>query len=135
MGRGAHPSPGRAAIRAVTEAAQSRLTYISGARDYIYPETFVRPLPTHLREILSIEPTLDAHALDTTLAGTIHDMLRGVVEKLMAVGITSAIAVEMNVGEKDFSVVKMLVPQLENLDGRRKRRFGPRALKRILGSR
>ncbi|CAN7354226.1 YcaO-like family protein [Rhizobium leguminosarum] len=134
-GAGAHPNPGRAAIRAVTEAAQSRLTFISGARDDIHPETFERPLPAHLREVLSIEPAHDAHALDTTLGGTIHDMLRGVIRRLTAVGITSVIAVDMNAGEKDFSVMKMLVPQLENLDGRRKRRFGPRALKRILGSR
>ena len=33
IGHGAHPVARRAAIRAVTEAAQSRLTYISGARD------------------------------------------------------------------------------------------------------
>ncbi|ASR09552.1 hypothetical protein CHY08_00005 [Rhizobium leguminosarum bv. viciae] len=36
-GTGAHPSPVRAAIRAVTEAVQSRMTYISGARDDISP--------------------------------------------------------------------------------------------------
>jgi len=134
-GAGAHPDPVRAAIRAVTEAAQSRLTYISGARDDIHPETFTRPLPAHLREALFIEPTHSAHALDTMAGGTIHDMLGGVIERLEAVGITSAIAVEMSPGENNFSVVKMLVPQLENLDGRRKRRFGPRALKRILRSR
>ncbi|WP_184399920.1 YcaO-like family protein [Rhizobium sp. BK650] len=134
-GAGAHPNPGRAAIRAVTEAAQSRLTFISGARDDIHPETFSRPLPAHLREVLFIEPTHEAHALDTTLGGTIQDMLRSVIGRLVAVGVTSAIAVEMNAGEEDFSVVKMLIPQLENLDGRRKRRFGPRALKRILRSR
>lgn len=66
-GAGAHPNPGRAAIRAVTEAAQSRLTHISGAIDDIHPETFARPLLAHLRELLFIEPTHDAHALDTTL--------------------------------------------------------------------
>lgn len=33
MGAGTHPSPGVALARALTEAAQSRLAYISGARD------------------------------------------------------------------------------------------------------
>ncbi|MGO7668113.1 hypothetical protein ACC697_38030, partial [Rhizobium ruizarguesonis] len=39
-----------AAIRAVTEAVQSRLTYISGALDYISPATFSRCLPPLMRQ-------------------------------------------------------------------------------------
>lgn len=135
QGAGAHPNSVRAAIRAITEAAQSRLTYISGARDDILPETFVRPLPDHLLKLLSIEPT-EAPAKFETIAGTtVDEMLSSIVDRLVAVGIKSIIVVDLNPGEKAFSVAKVIVPGLENPDGRRKRRLGPRALKRIMGAR
>ncbi|WP_156943511.1 YcaO-like protein with predicted kinase domain [Ensifer sp. WSM1721] len=134
-GYGAHPNPVRAAIRGVTEAAQSRLTYISGARDDIHPETFSRNLPTHLRDLLLLNPVPYAAQLEMTAGATLKDMLAFVVAKLKAAGVSSAIAVPLNPGERNFSVAKVLVPELENPDGNRKRRFGPRALKRILSSR
>lgn len=133
-GAGAHPDPVRAAIRAVTEAAQSRLTYISGARDDIHPETFTRQLPAHLREALFMEPNSQVSSFDRASGATLADMLSGVLNRLKAAGIKSAIVVDMAAGETDFSVAKVLVPELENPDGRRKRRLGPRALKRILRS-
>jgi YcaO-like protein with predicted kinase domain len=55
-GSGAHPYPVRAAIRAITEAAQSRLTFISGARDDIHPSNFTQPLPSETRVGLESEP-------------------------------------------------------------------------------
>jgi ribosomal protein S12 methylthiotransferase accessory factor len=131
-GAGAHPNPIRAAIRAVTEAAQSRLTYISGARDDIHPDTFTRPLPDHLRKALFMEPASHMSAFDEAVGATLNDMLSGVIARLKAVGIKAAIIVDLNPGEAEFSVAKVLVPGLENPDGRRKRKFGPRALKRIL---
>ncbi|OCP22439.1 MULTISPECIES: YcaO-like family protein [unclassified Ensifer] len=134
-GAGAHPSPVRAAIRAVTEAAQSRLTYISGARDDIHPDTFTRPLPDHLREALFFEPTTDGPGFATVPYAVLSDMLTGVIDRLKAVGIKSAIVVDLNPREPDFSVAKVLVSELESPDGKRKRRFGKRALKRILKSR
>ncbi|OWV78747.1 hypothetical protein ATY78_11620 [Rhizobium sp. R635] len=133
-GAGAHPNPVRAAIRAVTEAAQSRLTYISGSRDDIHPDTFARPLPDHLHDALLLEPN-NYTPPQNVMVGTLNDMLQGVIGKLKAVGVKSAIVVHLNPGENDFSVAKVLVPELENPDGRRKRRFGPRALKRIMKSR
>ncbi|KSV75521.1 hypothetical protein N185_16915 [Sinorhizobium sp. GW3] len=131
-GAGAHPNPVRAAIRAVTEAAQSRLTYISGARDDIHPHTFSRPLPDHLRQILFMKPGHHALPFDAFCALSLPDMLARTVARLGAVGITSAIVVDLHPGHPGFSVAKVLVKQLESLDGARKQRFGPRALKRIL---
>ncbi|RAS04371.1 ribosomal protein S12 methylthiotransferase accessory factor [Ensifer adhaerens] len=134
-GAGAHPNPVRAVIRAVTEAAQSRLTYISGARDDIHPQTFSRPLPDHLREALFIKPTRDAAAFDAFRGPSLSEMLASVIARLRAVGITSAIVVDMHPGSADFSVAKVLVRELESLDGARKQRFGARALRRILRAR
>ncbi|WP_198929051.1 MULTISPECIES: YcaO-like family protein [Rhizobium] len=132
-GAGAHPNPVRAAIRAITEAAQSRLTHISGARDDIDPHTFSRPLPEHLRAALFFEP--QPLAVGSGFGGTIAEMLRIVIARLKAAGITSAVVVEMNPHETEFSVAKVLVPGLENPDGSRRQRIGPRALKKILNSR
>ncbi|KEA07772.1 hypothetical protein A6U85_31705 [Agrobacterium sp. 13-626] len=134
-GAGAHPNPVRAAIRAVTEAAQSRLTYISGARDDIHPDTFARPLPDHLHDALFMQPNSYNPLPNPVMGATLNDMLQSVIGKLKAVGVKSAIVVHLNPGEADFSVAKVLVPGLENPDGKRKRRFGSRALKRIMKSR
>ena len=134
-GAGAHPNPVRAAIRAVTEAAQSRLTYISGARDDIHPDTFIRPLPDHLHNALLLEPNSYTPSQNLITGATLNDLLQGVIGKLKAAGVKSAITVHLTPGEDDFSVAKVLVPELESPDGRRKRRFGTRALKRILKSR
>ena len=134
-GAGAHPNAVRAAIRAVTEAAQSRLTYISGARDDIHPDTFARPLPDHLHDALFMQPNSYTPLQNTVMGATLSDMLQGVIGKLKAVGVKSAIVVHLNPDEDDFSVAKVLVPELENPDGKRKRRFGSRALKRIMKSR
>ncbi|WP_281407565.1 YcaO-like family protein [Neorhizobium sp. P12A] len=135
QGAGAHPNGVRAAIRAITEAAQSRLTYISGARDDILPETFVRPLPDHLFKLLSIGPTEVPPKFETIAGTTVDEMLSSIVDRLVAVGIKSVIVIDLNPGEQAFSVAKVIVPGLENPDGRRKRRLGPRALKRIMGAR
>lgn len=134
-GGGAHPHPIRAAIRAVTEAAQSRLTYISGARDDIHPDTFSRSLPPHLREILRARPTAYSSPFAPDPQTTLRDMLALVLDRLRAAGVRSAIAVPLNPGEQRFSVAKVLISELESPGGNRKRRLGPRALKRILRSR
>jgi YcaO-like protein with predicted kinase domain len=131
-GAGAHPDPVRAAIRAITEAAQSRLTYISGARDDIDPETFRRALPIHLRAVLEMVGKASMPEIVVNGGKTLNEMLTGVISKLRTVGIKSAIIVDMNPRETEFSVAKVLVPSLENPDGRRKKRVGPRAFRRVL---
>lgn len=132
-GAGAHPNPVRAAIRAITEAAQSRLTHISGARDDINPEAFSRALPAHLQALLFIEP--QPIIVERGYGGTIADMQGIVISKLKKVGIDAAIVIDMNPDEPEFSVAKVLVPGLENPDGRRRQRIGSRAMKKILRSR
>ena len=51
-GMGCHPSPARAAIRAITEAAQSRVTSITGARDDFDPNLYATQLKADLTEYL-----------------------------------------------------------------------------------
>ncbi|WP_051263967.1 YcaO-like family protein [Rhizobium leucaenae] len=131
MGCGAHPSPVRAAIRAVTEAAQSRLTFISGARDDIHPEDFTRELPDSIRRCFEALPKPAARP-DEALPYGAEALLRLTIDRLRQAGITSAIAVSLADGSLPFAVAKLIVPQLENPPGDRKRRFGYRAISKTL---
>ncbi|MGO4620527.1 YcaO-like family protein [Ensifer sp. 2YAB10] len=132
IGHGAHPVARRAAIRAVTEAAQSRLTYISGARDDVFPETFTRPLPSETQRLFEAVPQRKTAAA-TNAGGGPQELLRFVMRRLEEARIGSIVVVPLvEEGAMPFSVVKVLVPDLENPDGLRKRRFGARALTRAL---
>ncbi|WP_086156469.1 YcaO-like family protein [Rhizobium sp. Kim5] len=131
-GTGAHPSPVRAAIRAVTEAVQSRLTYISGARDDISPATFTRSLPPLMRRAFDAVPGSPRPAPEHRL-GNLTQMLQHVLEALRTKGIGSVIAVRLSEDTLPFSVVKVVIPALENPEGERARRLGTRALARAIG--
>ncbi|OAP38595.1 hypothetical protein AU381_22290 [Sinorhizobium glycinis] len=132
-GCGAHPSAVRAAIRAVTEAAQSRLTYIGGARDDVYAETFDRPLPESTRRAFLATP----RPITTPLAraGThVEALLSRAISCVTKAGVRSVVAVPLSRDDLPFAVVKVLVPDLENPDGERARRFGPRALSKAIST-
>ncbi|TCN29913.1 YcaO-like family protein [Sinorhizobium americanum] len=132
-GCGAHPSTVRAAIRAVTEAAQSRLTYIGGARDDVYAETFSRPLPESTRRAFLATPRPIATPLARTSA-PVEVLLSHAVSCVKKAGARSVIAVRLSRDDLPFVVVKVLVPDLESPDGERARRFGPRALSKAISS-
>lgn len=131
IGHGAHPVARRAAIRAVTEAAQSRLTYISGARDDVYHETFTRELPRETQRLFEAAPQRKA-VTSTEVIGGPQALLSHVMQRLEKARIQTVIVVPLLQDAAPFSVVKVFVPDLENPDGLRKRRFGERALARAL---
>ncbi|KAF5887131.1 YcaO-like family protein [Rhizobium sp. PEPV16] len=137
-GTGAHPSPVRAAIRAVTEAVQSRMTYISGARDDISPATFSRWLPPLMRQAFDAVAAPPAAAIGRDQAAGYHrqdlpQLLQHVLDALRNRRIASVIAVRLSDDTLPFSVVKIVIPDLENPEGERARRFGTRALARAIG--
>lgn len=131
VGSGAHPSPVRAAVRAVTEAAQSRLTFISGGRDDIEPESFTRELPDSIRSCFDalLKP---ADRFDAPLPKGAEALLELTIDHMRRAGIASAIALPLAHASLPFAVAKILVPELENPPGDRKRRFGHRALSKSL---
>lgn len=132
-GCGAHPSAIRAAIRAVTEAAQSRLTYISGARDDLYPEAFDRPLPKSTRRAFLAVPRADGIQAPG-IGGGVDALLRHVIDRLKGMGVGRVIAVPLSSDDLPFSVVKIFAPALEHPEGERARRFGIRALSKAIAS-
>ncbi|WP_296433449.1 MULTISPECIES: YcaO-like family protein [unclassified Rhizobium] len=126
-GSGAHPSAVRAAIRAITEAAQSRLTFISGARDDIAPTAFQALLPAELRVSFTSRPTVPPPP-SVAKGLSLQQYLDHTTDKLRAAGIAMVAAVQLSHPDLPFAVVKVLIPDLENPDGKRARRFGNRAL-------
>ncbi len=129
-GSGAHPSPVRAAIRAITEAVQSRITYISGARDDLSPDEFQRPVPAETLH------ALDAIPVAWSAAARCDDKphLNRILDSLRERQIAPVIALPLSDPTFPFHVVKVFVPSLENPEGARARRFGARAIAKALFS-
>ncbi|WFU91921.1 YcaO-like family protein (plasmid) [Rhizobium sp. CC1099] len=132
-GSGAHPSPVRAAIRAVTEAAQSRLTYISGARDDILPETFLAPLPLQTRTLFQAVPAMPA-TIAPAYPQSLAQHLDYTLSALRKKQIDQVIVLALSDPALPFSVAKIFIPALENPEGGRARRFGNRAVSKAIMS-
>ena len=132
-GSGCHPSPARAAVRAITEAAQSRVTSITGARDDFDPNLYRSQLKADLTIYLKAEPrgrTGCRRAQPPEPADNLQFMLA----RLRGIGVTAVIVVPIEADARGFSVAKVLVPELEHPSTGRRQRFGPRALKLMGGA-
>lgn len=117
QGFGAHLVPEIAIARAVTEAAQTRLTYIAGARDDFFPFDYARATdPALLADLWNrlAAPCDDPAAFDE-LPRTASRSLREDLDVLLArVGpfAPQVIAVDLTHPELRVPVVKVLVPGL-----------------------
>jgi YcaO-like protein with predicted kinase domain len=117
-GYGAHLTPHIALSRAITEAAQSRVTIIAGSRDDNPPSTYVAinadDNVQRLRELyFSAPPTarFDARSLATpTFEGDVAVML----ERLRAYGVSSVVVVPLTRPELGLPVVKVMAAGLES---------------------
>ncbi|AYG69869.1 MULTISPECIES: YcaO-like family protein [unclassified Rhizobium] len=128
MGAGASLSPKVAAARAISEAVQSRMTFIAGARDDLVPELFSRRAdPAHLQSF-RVRYTTNLNELPTMPAESARDALDHLVETLLGCGIDQLYAIELAPEWLPASVAKVFAPQLEHPDGDRRIRFGSRAL-------
>jgi ribosomal protein S12 methylthiotransferase accessory factor len=109
-GSGCHPSRSTALIRALTEAAQSRLTYIAGTRDDI-PRSVYRLTLTGQRRS-AFQPSARGAAREYRSAPTLSGrsfgtQLRDVVERIRAVTGMSPVAVDLT--RRDFGVPVLFV--------------------------
>ncbi|MBA2544318.1 MAG: YcaO-like family protein [Deltaproteobacteria bacterium] len=117
QGFGAHLMPEVAIARALTEAAQTRLTYIAGARDDFFPADYARA--TDREVVLEVwerlaapcdEPTMfdDLPRFDApTLGCGLADLVARVVE---SGGAAQVIAVDLTHPKLRVPVAKVLVP-------------------------
>ena len=131
-GSGCHPDPTRAAIRAVTEAAQSRLTTIAAARDDFEPARYAAKLKADLLTYVRATPRHRPPSASESF-GPRTGWIGTMVAHLVRGGVREIIVVPLETGENDFAVAKVLAPDLENPPGDRARTFGPRAVRTMMG--
>lgn len=119
QGFGCHLSPSIALLRALTEAAQTRLTYIAGSRDDFFPEDYARATDPELLEVIWADLTAPAPGVVTRVdfrTARRHDGpsfeadVGTVLDRLEAVGVRSAIVVDLSRPELAIPVVKVLIP-------------------------
>ncbi|MGE3547116.1 MAG: YcaO-like family protein, partial [Kofleriaceae bacterium] len=117
-GFGAHPVPAIAAARAITEAAQTRLTYIAGARDDFFPFDYERTtdrdvlLPVWERLTSACDDPVGFDDITASGGRSLGEQLERVVELLCANGYRQIIAVDLTHPVLGVPVVKTIVPRL-----------------------
>jgi ribosomal protein S12 methylthiotransferase accessory factor len=140
VGLGCSLSPVDAAIRAITEAAQSRLTDIQGAReDALRPDDPRPDLPVHTRRLSKAPknawffdvaaPTIELQSIADASTDDLAEDVRRVLSALARFGAKSAIVADMSRTGIPVSVVRAIVPELETtcVDGR----IGPKAMEAL----
>ena len=131
-GAGAHPSRSIALSRALSEAAQTRLTTVAGARDDLRIAQYVRSLDREswraaLSRVAGGGKRCFASAPDAAHESFDDDVL-WLLCRLASVGIEQVVAVDLAHEDVDLSVVRVIVPGLEGphdsagaLPGKRRR--------------
>ena len=134
IGAGCHLAPEVALLRALTEAIQVRMTYITGARDDLTPDEFtdlgrakkLNPVQRLMREN---QPRRSFHETISPPQGkTFADDLAFLLERLDAAGIEQVVAVDLTKPAFNVAVVKVVIPGLEDADDHDGYVPGPRAV-------
>lgn len=119
QGFGCHLSAEVALLRALTEAAQTRLTYIAGSRDDFFPDDYARATDPELllpiwEDLTAPGPGLvewvDFRAAPRLSGESFEEDVATLLERAGAAGVTSVIAVDLSRAELGVPVVKVLVP-------------------------
>ncbi len=130
-GTGCHPARAAALARAITEAAQARLTVIGGMRDDLEPALYETDAlaPVHgFMAALAPPGRGDFRAVPDFVADDLGADLRFLLARLCAVGIGSVAAVDLTRPDFAIPVVKIVIPGLEGRLGHPDYTPGPRAL-------
>jgi ribosomal protein S12 methylthiotransferase accessory factor len=121
-GSGTHPCREVALARALTEAAQTRLTFIAGARDDADRELFSRARDA--ARIARLRAELDAPGEGQPLARApsrpaedLESDLAWILDRLAAAGLAEAIGVDLSRADLGVAVWRVIVPGLEALHG------------------
>jgi len=116
QGFGAHLVPEIAIARALTEAAQTRLTYIAGGRDDFFASDYARATdPELLAAMWASLPDGEPVVVDDLprhATRSLGDELETLVELVRAAGFAQVIAVDLTHPELGVPVAKVIVPGL-----------------------
>ena len=131
-GMGCHPDKGIALLRALTEAAQSRLTFISGARDDLDRDGYRRFLDPEAqddwrRTVTEGVPARNFQEVVTRNSNSLANDIDWMIGRLKSIGIEQVLAVDLTKPEIGLPVVRIVVPGLEGVDGSTNYLHGARA--------
>jgi YcaO-like protein with predicted kinase domain len=117
-GSGCHADRGVALIRALTEAAQTRLTYIAGMRDDLlaaeYGEAPGDDIRNALLDALAREMALQSFtAIPGFATDDLVEDLQGALGRVRAAGIERVVAVDLTQPAFGVPVVRLVIPGLE----------------------
>lgn len=118
IGDGCHPDRAIALLRALTEAAQTRLTYISGARDDLDPVEFTDSAQSwrggYIRDLIqNAPPSEDFQFCPTHVTGSFDQDLNLLLTQLAVVGIPQVVTVDLSRTGFGIAVVRAVIPGLE----------------------
>jgi len=122
MGYGCHLRREVAFQRALTEAAQSRLTLITGSRDDLGGEDYEdrrehREGIAFYRALVSQEPAVAFSSLPTYLESELDGQVTLVLDLLRDVGVEEVAVTSLTRDDDDVSVLRVVVPQLRGPTG------------------
>lgn len=133
-GAGCHLSQNIALLRALTEAAQSRLTVISGSRDDIFREDYERYRSTSTHDKFRTELPIigqDFSQIGSYEFPTFNEDLNRQLSQLQVIGIQRVIVVNLTKPEFSIPVVRVVIPGLEGVHSIPQYSPGKRAKARI----
>jgi YcaO-like protein with predicted kinase domain len=118
LGMGSHPSRPIALLRALTEAAQSRLTYVAGSRDDTFREDYARARNGNrsLGGTGEVNPDAGRRRFSDGLhweGESFESDVAWELERLRSAGIKRVIVVDLTKPEFRLPVVRVIVPGLE----------------------
>jgi ribosomal protein S12 methylthiotransferase accessory factor len=133
-GMGCHPDRNVALLRALTEAAQSRLGFISGARDdpagWDYPRGVGQEEPPAPAADLAGEAARDLTAVPAFDSDSLDADVAWELAALRLAGISEVVAVDLTHEEFGIPVARVIIPGLEGPTTTVPTcRLGPRAMK------
>lgn len=132
-GAGTHPNAARAALRAITEAAQTRITSIAASRDDIRPDTYRLDGSREAFDLVAAIPVASAPVGDALVRSSAEGLLIRLVERLAQHGIDDLVAVPLGGDAYGVSVVHVFSETLEDRGPNANWKPGKRALKALLG--
>lgn len=133
-GCGCHPVAARAAIRAITEAAQTRISNIAGGRDDFDPAEYHQRLSASLQSLATLRAEVPGPPPPGLPMGTglsaLFDHARA---QLAGAGITSIAAFPLGGAKAGIAVARLLAHGLEDRSTNRHWRPGLRATGAMIG--
>lgn len=132
---GCHPTREVALLRALTEAAQGRLTMIAGSRDDNYPGSYTRQRDPATIERLRAEYAHPGQhrsfaAAPSFSSDSFNADVSWLLDRLSAAGLRQVIVVDLSRPEFGLAVVRVIIPGLEALSEGSSYTPGPRARSR-----